>query len=300
MMTSVKATNEQIVYLDGKFVPADKAQISIFDHGVLHGDSVFDTCIAWKGAIFKFDQHLDRLYESARAVGIEIPVSKKDFAGLVIETVSRNGLQEAYIKLVVTRGVGLYPTLQPLGCKPSIIIFARPYSASVAEGKELKSQKLKVSSVRRIPPQCIDPKIKSCNYLNHVLAYLDAASAGADNAIELNLQGYIAEIPGYNIFVVKRGELSTPKEDILVGITRQTVFELAAEMCIPCKEAMLTPFDIYNADEVFLSSTAGGIVPICEVDGKQVNNGKPGPITLKVNDAYLGLLDSRKMSTPIN
>lgn len=298
-MTTAGAADERIVYLDGEFVPESQARISVLDHGVLHGDSVYDTCLAWNGAVFKLDAHMRRLYESARAVGIQIPVDLPKMKELILETVRRNQLREAYIKIVVTRGVGLYPTLQPTGCKPSVVIFARPYALSIAEGDKPTSQRVRITSVRRIPNQCIDPKIKSCNYLNHVLSYLEAVSAGAENAIELNLQGYVAEAPGYNVFVVKNGELLTPGEDILMGITRQTVFELAAEAGLPCREPRLTPFDLYNADEVFFASTSGGVVPIIEVDGKSVGDGRPGPITQQMREAYLALLDSGAKSTKV-
>ena len=293
-------TEQRIVYLDGEFVPESQARISVLDHGVLHGDSVFDTCLAWNGAVFKLDAHLERLYESARAVSIQIPVTQAQLVELVLETVRRNQLREAYIKIVVTRGVGLYPTLQPTGCQPSLVIFARPYGASISEGSGAPAgQRVRIASVRRVPNQCLDAKIKSCNYLNHVLAYLEALSAGAENAIELNLQGYVAEAPGYNVFVVKNGELLTPGEDILVGITRQTAFELAAEAGLSCREAKLTPFDLYNGDEVFFASTSGGIVPVIEVDGRPIGDGQPGPITQQMWQAYLALLESGSKSTKI-
>ena len=293
-------TEQRIVYLDGEFVPESQARISVLDHGVLHGDSVFDTCLAWNGAVFKLDAHLERLYESARAVSIQIPVTQAQLVELVLETVRRNRLREAYIKIVVTRGVGLYPTLQPTGCQPSLVIFARPYGASISEGSGAPAgQRVRIASVRRVPNQCLDAKIKSCNYLNHVLAYLEALSAGAENAIELNLQGYVAEAPGYNVFLVKRGELLTPGEDILVGITRQTVFELAVEAGLPCHETKLTSFDLYNGDEVFFASTSGGIVPVIEVDGRPIGDGQPGPITRQMWQAYLALLESGTKSTKI-
>jgi branched-chain amino acid aminotransferase len=298
-MKSEKRTPEFIVYLDGEFVPERNARISILDHGVLHGDSVFDTCICWSGAIFKLDVHLHRLYRSAYAVGIRVPVDVATMKDLVLETVRRNSLREAYVKILVTRGVGDYPTLQPTGCKPSLIIFARPYATSVAEGDELGGQRVRITSVRRIPSQCIDPKIKSANYLSHVMSYLEALSAGAENAIELNLQGNVAEAPGYNIFVVKDGQLHTPGEDILEGITRETVFELAAEADLMCREARLTSYDLYNADEVFFASTSGGIVPIVEVDGKLIGTGGIGPITMLLHEAYLELLRSGVKSVQV-
>jgi len=298
-VTTAGTAGERIVYLDGEFVPESQARISVLDHGILHGDSVFDTCLACNGAVFRLGAHVLRLYESARAVGIQIPVDVPKMKELILETVRRNHLREAYIKIVVTRGVGLYPTLQPTGCQPGVIIFARPYASSIGEADAPRGQRVRITSVRRIPNQCIDPKIKSCNYLNHVLSYLEAVSAGAKNAIELNLQGYVAEAPGYNVFVVKNGELLTPGEDILMGITRQTVFELAVEAGLPCREARLTPFDLYNADEVFFASTSGGIVPVIEVDGKPVGEGRPGPITVRIRASYSELLESGAKSTPV-
>ncbi len=296
-MTLNTETDQRTIFLDGEFVAESQAKISVLDHGVLHGDSVFDTCLAWNGAVFKLDAHLKRLYESAFAVGIRIPVDCQKMADLVLETVRRNNLNNAYIKIVVTRGVGLYPTLQPTGCKPSLIIFARPYAASIAEGDKIKGQRVRITSVRRIPNQCLDPKIKSCNYLNHVLSYLEAVAVGADNAIELNLGGYVAEAPGYNVFVYKDGHLLTPGVDILVGITRQTVFELATEAGIPCQEAPLTPFDLYTAAEVFFASTSGGIIPIVEVDGKPIGSGEIGAVTQHMWELYMSLLEDGSQST---
>ena len=283
---------EQSIYIDGQFYPRSEAKISVLDHGLLHGDSVFDTCLAANGVVFRWQAHVDRLFESARAVGIVIPLTREELAAVVRETVRRNELADAYIKIVVTRGVGDYPTLQPTGCKPSLIVFALPYASSVAEGDESPPQRARITSVRRIPSQCVDAKIKSCNYLNHVLSYLEALAVGADNAIELNIDGYVCEAPGYNLFVVKNGELYTPGQDILVGITRQTVFDLAKDLDLPVHESRMTPFDLYNADEVFFSSTSGGIISIVEIDGKAVADGRPGRITTSIRRAYLDLLAS--------
>ncbi|MSP13086.1 MAG: branched-chain amino acid aminotransferase [Chloroflexi bacterium] len=283
---------EQVIYIDGVFYPKEQAKISVLDHGLLHGDSVFDTCLAVHGVVFRWQAHVDRLFASAKAVDIRIPLTKETLGGVVRETVQRNRLSYAYIKIVVTRGVGDYPTLQPKGCKPSVIVFAQPYASSVAEGDVSPPQRVHIAGVRRTPSQCIDAQIKSGNYLNHVLAFLEAQRVGADNAIELTIDGEVCEAPGYNIFVVQQGQLLTPGKDILIGITRQAVFDLAKELGIPCQVARLTPFDLTNAAEVFLSSTSGGIIPVTEVDGKPVADGRPGPITGAIRRAYLELLDS--------
>jgi len=296
---SEEKTSEQWIYIDGQFCRRADAKISVFDHGVLHGDSVFDTCLAANGVVFRWEAHVDRLFASAKAVGIEIPVSKSELGHIVRETIRRNGLMDAYIKIVVTRGVGDYPTLQPKGCKPSVIVFAQPYASSIAEGDDSPPQCVRIVSIRRIPSQCIDGRIKSCNYLNHVLAYLEAARAGADNAVELTIDGYVAEAPGYNIFAVQNGKLKTPDEEILLGITRQTVFDLAKELGYPVEVGPLRPFDLYSADEVFFSSTSGGIIPIIEIDGRRIGNGRPGPVTTSLRRAYLLLLQSGKDGMPV-
>ena len=285
--------SRQIIYVDGAFCPAAEAKINVLDHGILHGDSVFDTCLSYHGVIFRWQAHVDRLFESAKAVEITIPLSKEELAGVVCETVRRNGLSDAYIKVVVTRGAGLYPTLQPEGCKPSVIVFAQPYTSVVAEGDEPPAKSVWITTVRRIPSQCVDAKIKG-SYLNHVLAYLEARRAGADWGVEMTVDGYICEATGANVWIVKDGRLLTPGEDILVGVTRAAVFDLAKALQIPASVERLTPVDLYLADEMFFSSTSGGIIPINKVNGRPVGEGVVGPITKRIRRAYLNLLASGK------
>ncbi|MCZ7568935.1 MAG: branched-chain-amino-acid transaminase [Ardenticatenaceae bacterium] len=298
-MNVVPSYHEFIVYLDGQFLPETQAKLSIFDHAVLYGDAVFDTCCAWAGAVFKLDAHLDRLYESAKAILLDIPITKADLRSVVLETIRQNQLREAYVKILVTRGVGELPILRPINCRPSVIVFARPYGAAVGSGDKAHGQTAKITATRRIPAEALDPKIKSCNYLNHVLAYLEAQAAGCDHAIELDLQGAVCEAPGFNVFMVKRRGLATPADNILVGITRQTVCELAVRLGCRVIETRLTAFDLYNADEVFLSGTAGGIVPIVQIDGRTIGSGETGPITQAIIRAYYALLESGEQSTPV-
>jgi branched-chain amino acid aminotransferase len=298
-MTEHPSVAERIVYVNGEFLPQSKAKISVFDHVVLYGDGVYDTLCAWNHRVFKLDEHVDRLYESAHAVKVKIPLDKPALKAVVLETVRRNKLRNAYVKIIATRGVGAQPLMSPYNCTPGLIVFAVPYM-SLVEGEDGRGIRMIVSSLRRIPDQCLSTKIKSCNYLNHILMRMEANEAGADDAIELDMEGYVSEAPGYNVFMVKGGALNTPRDNILVGVTRATVLELAAEAGIPVVEGRLQPFDLYNADEVFLSSTAGGIFAVGELDGRTIGDGRMGPVTRQMRDGYLALLESGTRSTPVN
>ena len=297
-MSAITGNTERIVYLKDRFVPESQATISVFDHVVLYGDAVFDTACAWAGKVFKLDEHIDRFFESAHALKLEVLLDRQALKEIILELMRRNELQNAYIKMIATRGVGPMPLMNPYNCEPNLIVFAIPYISLIDPEKQEKGLRAKISSMRRIPSECLDSKIKCCNYLNHILMRMEANEAGLDEAIELGMDGYVAEAPGYNIFVVKKGVLYTPAENILMGVTRGAVFEIAADEGIPVAEARLTTFDLYNADELFLCSTAGGIFPITEVDGRAIGTGRPGPMTGKINALYMGLLESGEKSTP--
>ncbi len=208
---------EWIAYVNGQYVPQSEAKLSIFDHGVLYGDGVFDTWCTWNGYIFKFDQHVDRLYRSIHAFQIDMPLSKEEFKKIVIKVTETNGAKNQYIKSLVTRGVGPRPLISPVGCKTSVVVFSRPYLWLIEPGEE-KIIKAKITSLRRTPAQCLDPKVKNLNYANLVMAKMEALNAGADEAIMLDIDGFVNEAPGYNIFVVSKGKLYTPPaENILIG-----------------------------------------------------------------------------------
>jgi branched-chain amino acid aminotransferase len=299
-MTPTENLQEPIVYVNGEFVPGSEAKISVFDHAVLYGDGVYDTMCAWDRMVFKLDEHVDRLFESAHAVKLVLPLTKRELKEIILETVRRNNLVNAYVKVVATRGVGPQPLLSPYNCTPGLIVFAVPYMSLVEEDEETAGIRMIVSSLRRIPNECISSKIKSCNYLNHVLMRLEANETGVDDAIELDMEGYVCEAPGYNVFMVKKRVLYTPADNILLGITRETVLELAQAESLKITQGRMQPFDLYNADEVFLSSTAGGIFPVVELDGRTIGDGKAGPITMKLRAAYLALLKSGEKSTPVS
>jgi len=268
---------ESLVYINGELVPESEAKISVFDHGFLYGDGVFEGIRAYKGVVFKLREHIERLYDSAKFLRIEIPMSKEDLMEAILETVRRNGLSDCYIRVVVTRGVGDLG-LDPRKCsKPSIIIIARPMAPLL--GKRAVS--LIISSVRRDGVDATNHQAKSLNYLNNILAKLEAINAGADDAVMLDSRGFVSEATGENIFIVKDGRIMTPPptSGILSGITRDCVIELAKSLGYEVVERELTPFELLTADEVFLTGTAAEIVPVESVNGRKIGEKIPGPIT---------------------
>ena len=292
---------EWIAYVNGEYVLQSEAKLSIFDHGVLYGDGVFDAFCAWNGQIFKIDQHIDRLFRSLNVFQIDMPLSKEDLKKIVVEVVQRNREKNQYIKCIVTRGVGPRPLLSPAGCKTSVVVFSRPYLWLSASGSALeKGVKARISNMRAIPAQCMDHKSKNLNYAHFVLIKMEALSAGADEAIILDIDGFVNEGPGYNIFVINQGKLFTPSssEGLLAGITRETVFEIAEQEGIEVIENRISPYDVFNADEVFFSSTAGAIIPVVEVDGRKIASGTPGPITKRIYELYFEMLDKGVHGTP--
>ncbi len=287
------------VWVNGDLKPAEQATVSVFDHGFLYGDGVFDTMFATHGLIFKLPQHLARLHRSLRSVRLELPIREEDLAREVVRTVAANGLTSAYIKIVATRGVSPEPLLDPRNCTPTLIIFARPYLSLAGPGKRETGLSVKITSIQRIGHRALDPRIKSLDYLNLVLAKLEALGAAADEAILLDEDGLVSEAPGYNVFVARDGALLTPDRSILEGVTRATVLELAAELGIPAREGPVLPFDLVTADEAFVTSTAAGLVPVTRVDGAAIGDGRPGPVFRRLDQAYDELQRSGRYGTPI-
>jgi branched-chain amino acid aminotransferase len=290
---------ESILYVNGAFVPESEAKISVMDHGVLYGDGVFETAFARNGSIFKLDAHIERGFRSMLAIALQPPVTPEQLKELVVETVRRNGLRDAYIKWVVTRGYNGKPLLDPAGCQPSLIILALPYIERATKERIEQGLRLKTVAVRRPSGDVLDARIKSLNYLNLVLAKLEAKAAGVDEALLLDAQGRIAEATGCNILVVRGGRLLTPGRNILLGVTRETVIELAQEAGIPVEVCDLELFDAYTADEILICSTAGGLLPVSMVDGRVIGAGKPGPMFQKLQSAYRVLTESGRHGTPI-
>ena len=269
-----------IIYLDGEYVPEENARVSVFDHGLLYGDGLFEGIRAYYGRVFKLKEHIDRLYHGARAIVLEPPITKEEMEHVVLETLRRNNLRDAYIRLVVTRGKGDLG-LDPRKCpRPTIFCIA---SAIQLYPKELYEKGLEVATVptRRNSPEALNPQIKSLNYLNNILAKLEANLLGVSEAVVLNNEGYVNEGTGDNIFIIKKGRLITPPGylGILEGITRNSVMELAEKRNIPVEEKPFTRYDIYVAEECFLTGTAAEVIPVVKVDDRVIGSGDPGPIT---------------------
>jgi len=271
------------IYIDGEFYDKENAKISVFDHGLLYGDGVFEGIRFYNGRVFRLAEHMGRLYDSARAICLNVGLDLPTLTEAVLETIRRNELRDGYVRLVVTRGsgdLGLNPALCP---KATVFIIA---SKITLYSEECYANGLKVvtCATRRIPHGALSPMVKSLNYLNNVLAKIEAQQAGAGEGLMLNEQGYVAECTGDNVFTVKNGEIFTPpiSSGALAGVTRAVVFEMAAEMGIRITEPQMTRYDIYTADECFLTGTAAEVIPAVILDGREIGNGRPGPVTQRM------------------
>ncbi len=268
-----------IIYLDGKYVPEEEAVVSVFDHGLLYGDGIFEGIRAYHNRVFKLSEHLERLYESARTIILEIPISEAEMQEVVLETLRRNNLRDAYIRLVVTRGKGDLG-LDPRRCKvATVFCIAASIQLYPEELYERGLEMVTVATRRNIPEAC-NPRVKSLNYLNNIYAKIEANLAGVPEAIMLNQEGYVAEATGDNIFLVKKGKLITPPVyvGLLEGVTRNAVMDLARARGIEVQEKVFTRHDMYNADEFFLTGTAAELIPCVKVDGRPIGTGQPGPL----------------------
>jgi len=268
------------IYIDGKHYDREDARISVFDHGLLYGDGVFEGIRIYNGKVFRLRDHIGRLYDSARALALEIPMKETEMQEAVLETVRINRKENGYIRLVVTRGEGTLG-LDPGSCaKPSIIIIVDDIQLYPKEYYK-KGIRLVTASTRRIPPECLDPRIKSLNYLNNILAKIEARRAGALEAVMLNTQGFVTECTADNIFIVKGGRILTPDpaQGALDGVTKRTVSELARERGIKYAESTVTLYDLYAADEIFITGTGAEVMPVVEIDGRKIGDGRPGPLT---------------------
>ena len=271
------------IYIDGEFYDKENAKISVFDHGLLYGDGVFEGIRFYNGRVFRLEEHIDRLFDSARAIALNIGLDKPAVIESTLETIRQNKLQDGYIRLVVTRGVGdlgLNPMLCP---KASMIIIASKITLYSAEKYE-NGLDVVTCSTRRIPHGALSPMVKSLNYLNNVMAKIEAQNAGAGEGLMLNEQGFVSECTGDNIFIIKNGVISTPPiaAGALAGVTRAVVFDLAAELGIAIREPMMTRYDIFTADECFLTGTAAEVIPAVKLDTRPIGDGKPGPITQRL------------------
>jgi branched-chain amino acid aminotransferase len=281
------------VYIDGKFYDEAKAKISVFDHGLLYGDGIFEGIRAYNGRVFKLKEHIDRLFYSAKAILLTIPMTHEALCKAVVDTCRRNRLKDGYIRLLVTRGCGTLG-LNPNRCKnPSVVVIAGKIQLYPEELYRRGMEIVTVPTTRNLH-SAVNPAIKSLNYLNNILAKIEANNAGVEEAIMLNAEGYVAECTGDNIFMLKGNQLITPplSAGALYGITRGTVMDLAAERGLKVAETNLTRYDLFNADECFLTGTGAEIIPVVKIDGRVIGTGKPGPHTKDLEKDYRKLTQS--------
>jgi branched-chain amino acid aminotransferase len=289
---------EAKIYIDGKFYSEANAKISVFDHGLLYGDGIFEGIRFYNGRVFRLEEHLQRLWDSARSICLEIPMTMRDMTEAVLETIRQNRLRDGYIRLLLTRGIGNLG-LNPTQCKaPSVIIIAATI-ALYHEDFYRKGLTIVTCATRRSNPASLNPAVKSLNYLNNVMARVEANLAGADEALMLNDAGNVAECTADNVFIAKHGQIFTPPvaAGALRGITRAVVFEIAAELGVKVRETDITRHDVFVADECFLTGTAAEIVPVVKADGRSIGNGKPGPITARIIARFRQV--TRETGTPI-
>jgi len=287
-----------IIYLDGAFVPESEAKVSVFDHGLLYGDGVFEGIRAYDGRVFRLDEHIDRLYDSAKTIDLAVPITKEEFKEALLETLRRNNLKDAYIRPVITRGKGDLG-LDPRKCpKATIFIIATDWGAMYGDLYEKGLTAITVS-VRRNPAEALPPNVKSLNYLNNILAKIEANYKGGDEAIFFDTHGFVAEGSGDNIFVIKDGVIYTPHTiNNLRGVTRKVALEVAVSFGITVEERNLGYFDLYTADEVFVTGTAAEVAPITKIDGRIISDGRPGPVTRQLMAGFSAV--TAKEGTPIN
>lgn len=291
----------EIVYVNGAFVKKDEATVSVFDHGFVYGDGIFEGLQAANGGVFKLDGHLARLYRSARYMGFEIPLAPAAFADAVLETARRNHLRDGYLRPIVSRGAG------PMGIRhmdklgrPTVVIVAQHEDVNTRGEAFERGITAHVVSLRRIPSECLDSRVKSCNYINNVLAYLEAKHAGAETAVMLDVHGNVAEGYGSNLFCVRAGVVMTPAlGNVLEGITRETVLEICHAQDLPSRESVLTVYDLVTADEVFETATLAEITPIVSIDGRRVGDGRVGPMTQRLHGELRRLMASGAQSRAI-
>jgi branched-chain amino acid aminotransferase len=281
------------VYICGKLYDKEDAKISVYDHGLLYGDGVFEGMRSYGGKVFRMEEHLDRLWDSAKGIWLEIPMTKEALAEAVGDTLKANHIQDGYIRLVVTRGAGTLGLDPNKTSNPQVIIITDSITMYPAEMYE-NGMTIITSSVLRNHPAALSPRIKSLNYLNNILAKIEGLQAGCVEALMLNHKGEVAECTGDNLFLVRDGVLQTPPLDagILEGITRNAVIELAQELGIPVREMALTKHDVYIADECFLTGSAAEVIPVVKVDSRMIGNGSPGPISRQLKEKFFKLARS--------
>jgi branched-chain amino acid aminotransferase len=290
--------DDMVVFLDGELVPTAQARVTAFDHGLLYGDGVFETVRVVDGLAFRLEHHLDRLERSAAAIALDLPWTREELQGALLETAAANGCPMCFCKLILTRGAGREPLLKHEGLRPRLLITARE-SMPFVQGDGPATLTAAIVGTRKTPGAALDPRIKSLNYLNIIQSRIQARALGAEESILLDDRGRVAEGSIYNVIAVCGDELVSPAEGCLEGITLDTAFELAAELGMRPRRGDVWPYDLQTADEVLFASTAVGIVAVTAIDGRPIGDGAPGPVFAAIEGAYAGALTDPARGTPV-
>ena len=286
-------------YIDGAFRPISEARISVLDWGLLRSDATYDVVHVWRGRFFRLDLHLDRFLHSVQRLRLSLPFDRAALTATLMQCVRRSGLRDAYVEMICTRGHAPDFSRDPRAAVNRFIAFAIPFSWIADADQRQRGLHIAVSQVRRIPPNSVDPTVKNYHWLDFVNGLFDAYDRGAENVVLVDARGDIAEGPGFNLFAVKDGAVTTPAEGTLMGITRRTALELCAELAIPAEEGVLSADALRAADEVFITSTAGGIMPVTRIDDAPIADGRPGPLTGRLTDLYWEKHSDPAWTTPV-
>jgi branched-chain amino acid aminotransferase len=293
------AYSDGAAFVDGRFVPVAEARVPILDWGFLRSDATYDVAHVWRGSFFRLEDHLDRFERGMERLRMGLPYDREEVRGVLVECVRLSGLRDAYAEVVCTRGVPPPGSRDPRDCENSLFAFVVPFVWIADPEKQERGLHATISLVQRIGPEAVDPTVKNYHWLDLVSGLYEAYDRGGETVILVDSEDNVVEGPGFNVFAVKDGGISTPSRGVLEGITRKTVFELASEHGIPLEAREVPADEVRGAEEVFLTSTAGGIMPVTTVDGEPVGNGAPGPFTLRLRDAYWELHRDPRFATPV-
>jgi branched-chain amino acid aminotransferase len=297
--TDREAYGAGAAFMDGEYVPVSEARIPILDWGFLHSDATYDVAHVWRGSFFRLEDHLDRFERGVEKLRMSLPYGRGEIREILTECVRLSGLRDAYAEVVCTRGVPPPGSRDPRRCENRFYAFVVSFVWIANPGKQERGLHATISRVRRIPPESVDPTVKNYHWLDLVAGLFEAYDRGGETVILTDRNDNVVEGPGFNVFAVKAGRISTPSHGILEGVTRKTVLELASEHGVPLETQEVPAGEVRSADEVFVTSTAGGVMPVTKVDGEAVGKGKPGPVTLRLHQAYWELHEDPRFCTPV-
>lgn len=286
-------------WIDGSYMPLHKARIPILDRGFVRSDATYDVAHVWRGSFFRLDDHIDRFFSSMAALRFDLKMTKQEVADILAGCVARSGLRDAYVQMTCTRGVPPRGTRDPSLCRNRFYAFAQPFVWIANDDQRRDGLSMVVSAIERIPPESLDPRVKNFHWLDLTQGIFEALDRGADVPALVDRAGNVTEGPGFNVFVVEAGRLATPRAGVFEGMTRRTVFELCADLQIACLERTIDAGALRRADEVFVTSTAGGIMPVTRVDGITVGDGRPGPLTRRIEETYWERQEAGWKMTPV-